>query len=84
MLDSVELGSARERCAEVALLIASDVDTPLLGLRGTTNLYGVDKGLGEDRLQRVDAQLERLALASRIAEPHSARVQVRAGGWVSR
>ncbi|MGI8887574.1 MAG: glycerate kinase family protein [Nocardioidaceae bacterium] len=64
VLDSVELGSARERCAEVALLIASDVDTPLLGLRGTTNLYGVDKGLGEDRLQRVDAQLERLALAT--------------------
>lgn len=59
-LQSVELTAARERCAGVELVAASDVDNPLLGLRGATNVYGPQKGLGEERLQWADAQLERL------------------------
>jgi glycerate kinase len=43
------------------LVAACDVERPLLGLRGTTNRDGPDRGLDADRLQRVDAQLERLA-----------------------
>ena len=51
----------RERCEGVELVIASDVDNPLLGLRGATNVYGPQKGVAEDRKQHVDAQLERFA-----------------------
>jgi glycerate 2-kinase len=46
--------------------MASDVDNPLLGLRGATNVYGPQKGLLEERKQHVDAQLERFA---RLTDP---------------
>jgi glycerate kinase len=40
------------------------VDNPLLGLTGATNVYGPQKGVAQDRLQTVDAALERLAAAT--------------------
>ena len=63
-LEAVDLGPARARLDGVTLRIASDVDNPLLGLIGATNVYGSQKGVAEDRLQAVDAQLERLAAAT--------------------
>lgn len=63
-LRSVDVSSARERLTDVDLTLASDVDLPLLGLRGTTNAFGTDRGIHGDRLQTVDAQLERLADAT--------------------
>ncbi len=63
-LESVDLGAARARLADVELVVASDVDNPLLGLIGATNVYGPQKGLPEDRLHAVDAALERLADAT--------------------
>lgn len=62
-LKAVEISRAVERCAGVAIVAASDVDNPLLGLRGATNIFGPQKGVAADRLQWVDAQLERLAEA---------------------
>src|SRR4051794_9011415 len=59
-LGEVDLGPARERVAGVTLVAASDVDNPLLGLIGATNVYGPQKGLAAERLQAVDALLERL------------------------
>jgi len=64
LLQSVDLAKARERCADVQLIAATDIDNPLLGLRGATNVYGPQKGVPEDRKQHVDAQLERLADAT--------------------
>ena len=64
LLTHVDLLAARDRCAGVEIVIASDVDSPLLGLRGTTNLGGPDRGVDLDRLHHVDAQLERLATAT--------------------
>ncbi|MBA3232340.1 MAG: glycerate kinase [Propionibacteriales bacterium] len=61
LLTAVDLEAARDRCSGVELVVASDVDNPLLGLRGATNVYGPQKGVAPDRLQHVDAQLERLA-----------------------
>jgi glycerate kinase len=46
------------------LIAATDVDNPLLGLIGATNVYGAQKGLEEDRKLIVDAMLERLASAT--------------------
>ncbi|MBA2772541.1 MAG: glycerate kinase [Nocardioidaceae bacterium] len=61
LLTQVDVTAADGRCADVELVIASDVDNPLLGLRGATNVFGPQKGLVEDRLQHVDAQLQRFA-----------------------
>ncbi len=60
-LDSVDLAPARRRLEGVTLVAATDVDNPLLGLIGATNVYGPQKGVAEDRLHAVDAMLESLA-----------------------
>ncbi len=60
-LAEVDLAEARERCASVQLVAASDVDNPLLGLIGTTNVHSARKGLPDERRHTVDAALERLA-----------------------
>ncbi|MGA9345580.1 MAG: glycerate kinase [Nocardioidaceae bacterium] len=61
LLTAVDLDGARDRCEGIELVIASDVDNPLLGLRGATNVYGPQKGVADERKLHVDAQLERLA-----------------------
>ncbi|HEU5042850.1 MAG TPA: glycerate kinase [Nocardioidaceae bacterium] len=63
-LTSVDLTKARERVRGVELVAASDVDNPLLGLIGATNVYGPQKGVAEERLQALDAMLEILAEAT--------------------
>jgi glycerate kinase len=63
-LESVDLDPARAALAGVELVLASDVDNPLLGLIGATNVFGPQKGVPEDRLQAVDALVERLAVAT--------------------
>ena len=54
-LTAVDLEPARARVAGVELVAASDVDNPLLGLIGATNVYGPQKGVAADRLHAVDA-----------------------------
>jgi glycerate kinase len=63
-LTAVDLEAARRCCAGVDIVIASDVDIPLLGLRGTTNAHGESRGLADERLVHVDAQLARFAEAT--------------------
>lgn len=63
-LTGVDLTAARERLAGVALVAATDVDNPLLGLIGATNVYGPQKGVAPDRLLVVDGWVERLAAAT--------------------
>jgi glycerate kinase len=58
-LSEVDLDAARRLCADVELVVASDVDNPLLGLTGATSVYGPQKGLAEERKQPVDALLGR-------------------------
>ncbi len=60
-LSAVDLQPVRERFTGIELVVATDVDNPLLGLRGATNVYGPQKGIPEERKQEVDAQLTRLA-----------------------
>jgi glycerate 2-kinase len=60
-LIGVDLAPARALVEGVTIVAASDVDNPLLGLIGATNVYGPQKGVAEERLQAVDAMLERLA-----------------------
>jgi len=74
LLTSVDLAGLRERCDGIEFVIASDVDNPLLGLRGTTNVFGPQKGVADDRTLHVDAQLEKLADATdrRLADAKGA------------
>jgi glycerate kinase len=61
---AVDLTAARERVADVELVAASDVDSPLTGLFGATKTFGPQKGIPEAELPRWDAVLERLAAAT--------------------
>jgi glycerate kinase len=60
-LSSVDVASARARVADVEIVAASDVDNPLLGLRGATNVFGPQKGIAADRLIEVDGALTKFA-----------------------
>lgn len=47
-LTALDLAAARRHVADVELVAASDVDNPLLGLRGATSIFGPQKGLVTD------------------------------------
>ncbi|MFL6107766.1 MAG: glycerate kinase [Marmoricola sp.] len=63
-LERVDLGPAVEAVASAELVLASDVDTQLLGLVGATKTYGPQKGLSEEELLVADARLQRFAEAT--------------------
>ena len=48
----------------VALVAASDVDSPLTGMFGATKTFGPQKGIDEDRIAVVDGWLEAFAAAT--------------------
>lgn len=60
----VDLSPARASLTGVRLVAATDVDSPLTGLFGTTKTFGPDKGIGEDRVAEVDGWLEGFAVAT--------------------
>jgi glycerate kinase len=60
-LTSIDLASVRRRLGGCRLVAASDVTSPLLGLRGATNVYGPQKGLTKERLFAVDGALSAFA-----------------------
>lgn len=59
---AVDLDAALARVAGAELVAATDVDNPLLGLRGATNVFGPQKGIVEtEEKLAVDAALTTLA-----------------------
>jgi glycerate kinase len=62
-IDAVDLAAARQRFAGIDLVIASDVDNPLLGARGAAHGFGPQKGLGPADADAVEAGLRDLANA---------------------
>lgn len=60
-LTSVDVGPARAAVRGIDVVAATDVDNPLLGLRGATNVFGPQKGIAAERLVEVDGALTRLA-----------------------
>lgn len=69
----VDLAPARERLAGVDLVIASDVDSTLLGMFGATKTFGPQKGLDEEQILTVDALLDRFVDAACGATPAERR-----------
>lgn len=62
---SVDLSLAVAAVAGVRLMLATDDEAPLLGLMGTTSASGVERGISPQRIQTVDAVLERFAALAR-------------------
>jgi len=60
-LDRVERGDLARRIAGVDVVIASDVDNPLLGPAGAAAVYGPQKGATPDDVRTLDAALARWA-----------------------
>ena len=60
-LTEVDLEPARTRLAGVEFVAASDVENPMLGLRGATNIFGTQKGITDDRKPAVDGYLTTFA-----------------------
>ena len=60
-LGAVDLAPARERVAGVEFIAASDVENPMLGLRGATNVFGSQKGIPDERKPEVDLWLTHFA-----------------------
>jgi glycerate kinase len=71
---TVDLTAARARLGKAELVVASDVDNPLLGMFGATNVYGPQKGLADERKAPVDAILDALVVATLGATPTDRRL----------
>lgn len=61
---TVDLAPARALMAGVELVVASDVDNPLLGLRGATNGYGRQKGADDAAVMELEGALENFVAAA--------------------
>jgi len=60
-LSRVDLGPALEKVAGIELIAASDVDNPLLGLRGATAVFGPQKGADDFAVMELEGALENFA-----------------------
>ena len=60
LIDCAMLGGT-PRLREATLVAATDVDNPLVGLHGASNVYGPQKGATREDILLLDAALERFA-----------------------
>ncbi|GAB3048940.1 glycerate kinase [Intrasporangium mesophilum] len=68
--DVAGLDAARDRLSGVDLVIASDVDSPLLGLKGASAVFAPQKGASEEDAQRLENALGHFAdIVSRVRPP---------------
>ena len=64
------LDPARDRLRGTDLVIASDVDSPLLGLKGASAVFGPQKGANEQDAQRLENALGHFAsIVARVRPP---------------
>lgn len=69
-----ELGDTRRLLAGIELVVATDVDLPLLGMFGATKTFGPQKGLKDADIIRVDGLLEALVVAACGSAPSERKV----------
>ncbi|NGO67251.1 glycerate kinase [Streptomyces sp. SB3404] len=60
-LATADLTTLDPRLADVAVVLASDVDNPLTGAKGAAAVYGPQKGAGETDVEVLDAALRHFA-----------------------
>lgn len=78
-LDRVELGGLHPRLAQTRMVLAGDVDNPLLGPSGAAAMYGPQKGASAVQVQELDGALERWSNAVAAALGRSIRDRDRPG-----
>ncbi|BDG08231.1 glycerate kinase [Anaeromyxobacter paludicola] len=66
-LDRIDLAGLDPRLASAELLVACDVDNPLIGPRGASAVYGPQKGATPEMVAELDAALGRYAEVARAA-----------------
>lgn len=79
-LSALDLSAVAKACAGVVLVLATDDDTPLLGLLGTTSTAGPQRGISAERIPAVDGYLEHFA--SLAGHRHALSRGAGAGGGV--
>jgi glycerate kinase len=67
-IKALELTPVRKRLAGVELIVASDVDNPLLGRHGAAAVYGSQKGAAPDDIPTLEAALSHWAAVVTAAE----------------
>jgi glycerate kinase len=60
-LSKVDVSSALDKVSGIELIVASDVDNTLLGLRGATAVFGPQKGADEFAVMELEGALENFA-----------------------
>lgn len=68
-----DLSAVRQRLGGTELVIATDVDLPLLGMFGATKTFGPQKGLDDSDIMRVDGILDAFVIAACGAAPSERR-----------
>ncbi len=83
-LASVDLAGLHPAVADGSFVVASDVDNPLLGLRGAAAVYGPQKGASPADVRHLDGALARLAdvLAEALGSDHRGDPGAGAAGGV--
>ena len=66
-LSKVEISGIDSRVAKTEIIVACDVDNPLLGPRGASAVYGPQKGANSEMIRELDGALRNFADVSRIA-----------------
>ena len=79
-LSKVDLSAALEKISGIELIVASDVDNPLLGLRGATAVFGPQKGADDFAVMELEGALENFsALCGRRSDGKDPAVALGAG-----
>ena len=79
-LSQVDLSAVLEKISGVELIAASDVDNPLLGLRGATAVFGPQKGADDFSVMELEGALENFsALCGRRSDGKDPAVALGAG-----
>ncbi|GFG50396.1 glycerate kinase [Mycolicibacterium agri] len=60
-ISTIDLGPARDLMEGVELVLASDVDNPLIGPKGAAAIYGPQKGAGPEEVRQLEAALTHFA-----------------------
>src|SRR3712207_4401603 len=66
-VESLDLTGLHPALRDAEVVVASDVDNPLLGPSGAAAVYGPQKGASPDDVAELDAALARWAEAVRVA-----------------
>lgn len=78
-LASIDLAALYPRLAEVAVVIAADVDNPLCGPQGASHVFGPQKGASPEQVQELDGALAHFATITAATLGRDVREQPGAG-----